>query len=116
MWICCWWKLQDVLQIKAALQGIRGAFSSTGQRRRLDGVGHMETTGTMLVGQISPAVVANFLSLSRIDILGLNCGHTALKQMKEACALLECAQSVCGEACIPNAACPKMWRRCPLPV
>ena len=40
---------QDVLQIKAALQGIEQAFRSTGQRRPLMVSVTMETTGTMLV-------------------------------------------------------------------
>jgi len=56
---------QDVLQIKAALQGIEAAFSSTGQRRPLMVSVTMETTGTMLVGS-DIAAVWRFLSLSRL--------------------------------------------------
>ncbi|MBC8169448.1 MAG: homocysteine S-methyltransferase family protein, partial [Synechococcus sp.] len=41
---------QDVLQIKAALQGIEQAFEASGERRPLMVSVTMETTGTMLVG------------------------------------------------------------------
>ncbi|MFM1901519.1 MAG: hypothetical protein RLZZ216_2095, partial [Cyanobacteriota bacterium] len=41
---------QDVLQIKAALQGIEAAFEKAGERRPLMVSVTMETTGTMLVG------------------------------------------------------------------
>ena len=63
---------QDVLQIKAALQGIEAAFSKTGQRRPLMVSVTMEATGTMLVGSDIAAVVA-ILEPFPIDVLGLNC-------------------------------------------
>ena len=49
---------QDVLQIKAALQGIEEAFAATGERRALMVSVTMETTGTMLVGTDIAAVVS----------------------------------------------------------
>ena len=61
---------QDVLQVKAALQGIE-AFVATGERRALMVSVTMETTGAMLVGTDIAAVVS--LEPFPIDILGLNC-------------------------------------------
>ena len=61
---------QDVLQIKAALQGIEQAFERTGQRRPLMVSVTMETTGTMLVGSDIAAVVS-ILEPFPIDILSL---------------------------------------------
>jgi 5-methyltetrahydrofolate--homocysteine methyltransferase len=72
---------QDVLQIKAALQGIEEAFSRCGERRPLMVSVTMETTGTMLVGSDIAAVVA-ILEPFPIDVLGLNCA-TGPEQMKE---------------------------------
>jgi 5-methyltetrahydrofolate--homocysteine methyltransferase len=60
---------QDVLQIKAALQGIEAAFSKTGQRRPLMVSVTMEATGTMLVGSDIAAVVS-ILEPFPIDVLG----------------------------------------------
>ena len=72
---------QDVLQIKAALQGVMDAFEKRGERRPLMVSVTMETTGTMLVGSDIAAVVA-ILEPFPIDILGLNCA-TGPEQMKE---------------------------------
>ncbi|APD48948.1 methionine synthase [Synechococcus sp. CS-602] len=95
---------QDVLQIKAALQGIEAAFSSTGQRRPLMVSVTMETTGTMLVGSDIAAVVA-ILEPFPIDILGLNCA-TGPEQMKEHVRYLS-AHSPFVVSCIPNAGLPE---------
>ena len=72
---------QDVLQIKAALQGVTDAFEKRGERRPLMVSVTMETTGTMLVGSDIAAVVS-ILEPFPIDILGLNCA-TGPEQMKE---------------------------------
>ena len=72
---------QDVLQIKAALQGVEAAFQASGQRRPLMVSVTMETTGTMLVGSDIAAVVS-ILEPFPIDVLGLNCA-TGPEQMKE---------------------------------
>ena len=95
---------QDVLQIKAALQGIEAAFATTGQRRPLMVSVTMETTGTMLVGSDIAAVVA-ILEPFNIDVLGLNCA-TGPEQMKEHIRYLS-AHSPFVVSCIPNAGLPE---------
>ena len=95
---------QDVLQIKAALQGIEQAFEATGQRRPLMVSVTMETTGTMLVGTDIAAVVS-ILEPFPIDILGLNCA-TGPEQMKEHIRYLS-EHSPFTVSCIPNAGLPE---------
>jgi len=95
---------QDVLQIKAALQGIEAAFAKTGQRRPLMVSVTMETTGTMLVGSDIAAVVA-ILEPFPIDVLGLNCA-TGPEQMKEHIRYLS-SHSPFVVSCIPNAGLPE---------
>ncbi len=95
---------QDVLQIKAALQGIEAAFATTGQRRPLMVSVTMETTGTMLVGSDIAAVVA-ILEPFPIDVLGLNCA-TGPEQMKEHIRYLS-EHSPFVVSCIPNAGLPE---------
>ena len=65
---------QDVLQIKAALQGVEAAFQASGQRRPLMVSVTMETTGTMLVGSDIAAVVS-ILEPFPIDVLGSELRH-----------------------------------------
>ena len=95
---------QDVLQIKAALQGLEAAFTKTGQRRPLMVSVTMETTGTMLVGSDIAAVVA-ILEPFPIDVLGLNCA-TGPEQMKEHIRYLS-EHSPFVVSCIPNAGLPE---------
>ncbi len=95
---------QDVLQIKAALQGIEEAFSVAGERRPLMVSVTMETTGTMLVGTDIAAVVS-ILEPFPIDILGLNCA-TGPEQMKEHIRYLS-EHSPFTVSCIPNAGLPE---------
>ena len=95
---------QDVLQIKAALQGIEAAFTKTGQRRPLMVSVTMEATGTMLVGSDIAAVVA-ILEPFPIDVLGLNCA-TGPEQMKEHIRYLS-EYSPFVISCIPNAGLPE---------
>jgi 5-methyltetrahydrofolate--homocysteine methyltransferase len=95
---------QDVLQIKAALQGIEEAFAATGERVPLMVSVTMETTGTMLVGSDIAAVVA-ILEPFPIDVLGLNCA-TGPEQMKEHVRYLS-QHSPFVVSCIPNAGLPE---------
>jgi 5-methyltetrahydrofolate--homocysteine methyltransferase len=95
---------QDVLQIKAALQGIEAAFAKTGQRRPLMVSITMETTGTMLVGSDIAAALA-ILEPFPIDVLGLNCA-TGPEQMKEHIRYLS-AHCPFVVSCIPNAGLPE---------
>lgn len=95
---------QDVLQIKAALQGIEEAFAAAGERRPVMVSVTMETTGTMLVGSDIAAVVA-ILEPFPIDVLGLNCA-TGPEQMKEHIRYLS-QHSPFVVSCIPNAGLPE---------
>ncbi len=95
---------QDVLQIKAALQGIEEAMASAASRRPVMVSVTMETTGTMLVGSDMAAVVA-ILEPFRIDVLGLNCA-TGPEQMKEHIRYLS-DHSPFVVSCIPNAGLPE---------
>ena len=95
---------QDVLQIKAALMGLEGAFIKTGRRVPVMVSVTMETTGTMLVGSDIAAVVA-ILEPFSIDVLGLNCA-TGPEQMKEHIRYLS-AHSPFVVSCIPNAGLPE---------
>ena len=95
---------QDVLQIKAALQGVEAAFQASGQRRPLMVSVTMETTGTMLVGSDIAAVVS-ILEPFPIDVLGLNCA-TGPEQMKEHIKYLS-EYSPFVVSCIPNAGLPE---------
>ena len=95
---------QDVLQIKAALNGIEQVFQRKGSRRPLMVSVTMEATGTMLVGSDINAVVA-ILQPYPIDILGLNCA-TGPDRMAEHIRYLS-QQSPFVVSCIPNAGLPE---------
>ena len=92
---------QDVLQIKAALQGIEQAFERTGQRRPLMVSVTMETTGTMLVGSDIAAVVS-ILEPARLTSSDDCAGP---EQMKHIRYLSE--HSPFTVSAFPTQACPK---------
>ena len=95
---------QDVLQIKAALNGIEEAFTATGQRLPLMVSVTMEQQGTMLVGTEMAAALA-ILEPYPINILGLNCA-TGPDLMKDHVRHLA-EQSPFVISCIPNAGLPE---------
>jgi 5-methyltetrahydrofolate--homocysteine methyltransferase len=95
---------QDVLQIKAALNGIEEVFAKKGDRRPLMVSVTMETMGTMLVGTEINAVVT-ILEPYKIDILGLNCA-TGPDLMKPHIKYLS-EHSPFVVSCIPNAGLPE---------
>ncbi|WP_017300431.1 methionine synthase [Nodosilinea nodulosa] len=95
---------QDVLQIKAALNGIEEAFIATGKRLPLMVSVTMEQQGTMLVGTEMAAALA-ILEPYPIDILGLNCA-TGPDLMKDHVRHLA-EQSPFAISCIPNAGLPE---------
>ncbi|MGB7439656.1 MAG: methionine synthase [Coleofasciculaceae cyanobacterium] len=95
---------QDVLQIKAALNGIEEVFQGKGARRPIMVSVTMEVMGTMLVGsEISAALT--ILEPYPIDILGLNCA-TGPDKMKEHIKYLS-EHSPFIVSCIPNAGLPE---------
>ncbi|OKH15122.1 methionine synthase [[Limnothrix rosea] IAM M-220] len=95
---------QDVLQIKAALNGIEKTFEKKGDRLPIMVSVTMETMGTMLVGTEISAAVA-ILEPYKIDILGLNCA-TGPDLMKEHIKYLS-EHSPFIVSCIPNAGLPE---------
>ncbi|MEB3211661.1 MAG: methionine synthase [Leptolyngbyaceae bacterium] len=95
---------QDVLQIKAALNGIMDAFEQTGKKLPLMVSVTVEQQGTLLVGtEISAALT--ILEPYPIDILGLNCA-TGPDLMKEHIKHLA-EHSPFVVSCIPNAGLPE---------
>jgi 5-methyltetrahydrofolate--homocysteine methyltransferase len=95
---------QDVLQIKAALNGVEEVFALKGDRRPIMVSVTMETMGTMLVGTEINAVVT-ILEPYKIDILGLNCA-TGPDLMKPHIKYLS-EHSPFIVSCIPNAGLPE---------
>ncbi|MBA2747469.1 MAG: methionine synthase, partial [Tatlockia sp.] len=95
---------QDVLQIKAALNGIEQVFQRKGERRPLMVSVTMEVQGTMLVGTEIGAVLS-ILEPYPIDILGLNCA-TGPDRMAEHIKYLS-QHSPFVVSCIPNAGLPE---------
>jgi 5-methyltetrahydrofolate--homocysteine methyltransferase len=95
---------QDVLQIKAALNGIEEVFQEKGARLPLMVSVTMEVQGTMLLGsEIGAALTV--LEPYPIDILGLNCA-TGPDRMQEHIKYL-CEHSPFAVSCIPNAGLPE---------
>ena len=95
---------QDVLQIKAALNGIEEVFVKKGERLPVMVSITMEVIGTMLVGTEISAALA-ILEPYPIDILGLNCA-TGPDKMKEHVKYLS-EHSPFIISCIPNAGLPE---------
>ncbi|XFA73782.1 methionine synthase [Thermosynechococcaceae cyanobacterium Okahandja] len=95
---------QDVLQIKAALNGVMAVFGERGERRPLMVSITMEQQGTMLVGSDIGAALT-ILEPYPIDILGLNCA-TGPDLMTEHIRYLA-AHSPFVVSCIPNAGLPE---------
>jgi 5-methyltetrahydrofolate--homocysteine methyltransferase len=95
---------QDVLQIKAALNGIEEVFQEKGARLPLMVSVTVEVQGTMLLGsEINAALTV--LERYPIDILGLNCA-TGPDRMQEHIKYL-CEHSPFVVSCIPNAGLPE---------
>jgi 5-methyltetrahydrofolate--homocysteine methyltransferase len=95
---------QDVLQIKAALNGIEAAFAEAGTRIPLMVSITMEQQGAMLVGSDIGAALT-ILEPFKIDILGLNCA-TGPDLMKPHIKYLS-ENSPFIVSCIPNAGLPE---------
>ncbi|KKZ11390.1 MAG: methionine synthase [Candidatus Synechococcus spongiarum SP3] len=95
---------QDVLQIKAGLQGLEEAMAAVGRRLPVMVSVTMESTGTMLVGA-EPAAVVTILEPFPIDVLGLNCA-TGPDLMKPHVRYFS-EQSPFVISCIPNAGLPE---------
>ena len=95
----------DLLQAKAAVNGVRRAMAAAGRRVPVQVQVTIELTGTMLPGtEIGAALIA--LSALDVDVIGLNCA-TGPAEMFEPLRHLS-AQAEVPISCQPNAGLPSV--------
>ncbi len=94
----------DILEVKAALDGIRRAKAERGRPDvAVQAQIFLDLSGKMLLGTEIPAVIAT-LEAMPVDVIGLNCS-TGPEHMREAIEYL-CKHSRKPISCIPNAGLP----------
>ena len=96
---------QDLLQVKAAVQGARRAMTEVGRDVPVLVNVSIETNGTMLLGSEIGAALAALEPLG-IDVLGLNCS-TGPAEMSEHLRHLSRYARI-GVGCMPNAGLPEL--------
>src|SRR4051794_1445022 len=95
---------QDILEVKAAVFGVREAFKAVGREVPIQtSVSLLPNGGKMLLGTDISAVLATLEAL-RVDVIGLNCS-TGPEDMRDAIRFLGEHSSV-PVHCIPNAGLP----------
>jgi 5-methyltetrahydrofolate--homocysteine methyltransferase len=95
---------QDILEVKAAIFGVRQAFSETGRTVPIQcSVSLLPQGGKMLLGTDISGVLATLEAL-RVDAIGLNCS-TGPEDMRDAIRFLGETSPV-PVHCIPNAGLP----------
>jgi 5-methyltetrahydrofolate--homocysteine methyltransferase len=94
---------QDILEVKAAIQGIEKAFEQTGEVLPIQAQVTLDTTGRMLLGT-DIASAQTILEGLPIDVIGLNCS-TGPEHMREPIRFLG-ENSGLPVSCIPNAGLP----------
>jgi 5-methyltetrahydrofolate--homocysteine methyltransferase len=95
---------QDILEVKAAIFGIREAFKAAGRSVPIQcSVSLLPQGGKMLLGTDISAVLATLEAL-RVDAIGLNCS-TGPEDMRDAIRFLA-EMSPVPVHCIPNAGLP----------
>src|SRR3954464_8791057 len=95
---------QDILEVKAAIFGVREAFKTVGREVPIQtSVSLLPNGGKMLLGTDIDAVLTTLEAL-RVDVIGLNCS-TGPEDMRDAVRFLGEASSV-PVHCIPNAGIP----------
>jgi 5-methyltetrahydrofolate--homocysteine methyltransferase len=94
---------QDILEVKAAIQGILRAFEDTGKRIPLQAQVTLDTSGRMLLGTDITAAMAILEGLP-IDVIGLNCS-TGPEHMRDPIRYLG-ENAALPVSCIPNAGLP----------
>jgi 5-methyltetrahydrofolate--homocysteine methyltransferase len=94
---------QDLLEVKAAIHGIRQAFSESGITLPIQAQVTLDTNGRMLLGSDISAVGATLSGLP-IDVIGVNCS-TGPDYMRAPIAYLAEHTSL-PVSCIPNAGLP----------
>ncbi|MGB8251621.1 MAG: homocysteine S-methyltransferase family protein, partial [Anaerolineaceae bacterium] len=94
---------QDILEVKATIHGIQGAFKETGKTLPVQAQVSLDTTGRMLLGTDISGVLAILEGLP-IDLIGMNCS-TGPDYMREPLRYLG-EHSSLPVSCIPNAGLP----------
>lgn len=94
---------QDLLQLKAAVNGARAAIRSAERDVVLIAQITVEATGTMLLGSETLAAL-NVLSSLNVDVIGMNCA-TGPAEMSEHLRQLSITSNV-PLSCMPNAGLP----------
>src|SRR5919198_2198440 len=99
---------QDILEVKAAVFGVREAFTATGRKTPIQtSISLLPNGGKMLLGTDISAALTTLEAL-KVDVIGLNCS-TGPEDMRDAIRFL-------GEFaplpvhCIPNAGLPQQGR------
>ncbi len=78
---------QDILEVKAAVFGVREAFKATGRRTPIQtSVSLLPNGGKMLLGTDISAALATLEAL-KVDVIGLNCS-TGPEDMRDAVRFL----------------------------
>jgi 5-methyltetrahydrofolate--homocysteine methyltransferase len=94
---------QDILEVKAAIEGFQKAFERTGVSLPIQAQVTLDTTGRMLLGTDVSAAL-NILERLPIDLIGLNCS-TGPEHMREPIRFLG-ENATLPVSCIPNAGLP----------
>src|ERR671920_131614 len=95
---------QDILEVKAAIFGVREAFEETGRTVPIQAsVSLLPNGGKMLLGTDISSVLATLEAL-KVDVIGLNCS-TGPEDMRDAIRFLG-EHSPVPVQCIPNAGIP----------
>src|SRR5215208_4769330 len=95
---------QDILEVKAAVFGIREAFGTVGRRTPIQtSVSLLPNGGKMLLGTDISSALATLEAL-KVDVIGLNCS-TGPEDMRDAIRFLG-EHSPLPVHCIPNAGIP----------
>jgi 5-methyltetrahydrofolate--homocysteine methyltransferase len=94
---------QDILEVKAAIDGVQKAFAETGVWLPLQAQVTLDTTGRMLLGTDVGAALAILEDLP-IDVIGLNCS-TGPDLMRDPIRFLG-ENATLPVSCIPNAGLP----------
>src|SRR5215213_7966893 len=95
---------QDILEVKAAVFGVREAFRTTGRTTPIQtSVSLLPNGGKMLLGTDISSVLATLEAL-KVDVIGLNCS-TGPEDMRDAIRFLG-EHSPLPVHCIPNAGIP----------
>ena len=94
---------QDILEVKAAIQGFQQAFEQSGISLPIQAQVTLDTSGRMLLGT-DVAAALNILERLPIDLIGLNCS-TGPEHMREPIRFLG-EYATLPVSCIPNAGLP----------